>query len=172
MAVGRRRTGCCKAGVVLSVQAALLCAGLPAASASGVDDPGGAVGQLRTVALDGLYGAVLGLAVGGGILLVESTHEDLDAIWAETLSISTGIGLLLGLAVGTFDVLAPFASRHGAPPAAADPGPAAPGGGSLIRPAGYAPVFPRPRMAANRLQRLPGARPPAPVLLTVPLLSW
>lgn len=84
------------------------------------------VSPLQIVAVDALYGGLAGLAIGGGIALINQGNN-----WQRDLSIGAGVGVLAGGIFGGFDAFS-RSSNNNTSRAAADPTPASNTGGSAF----------------------------------------
>jgi hypothetical protein len=72
---------------------------------------------LQIVAVDALYGGLIGTVIGGGVTLIESGNN-----WQRDLAVGAGVGVLAGAAFGVYDA----SSRSSlSTRAAADPVPGA-----------------------------------------------
>ena len=53
---------------------------------------------LQIVAVDALYGGLIGTVIGGGITLIEQGNN-----WQRNLAVGAGVGILAGVAFGAYD---------------------------------------------------------------------
>ena len=83
------------------------------------------VSPLQIIAMDALYGGLAGVAIGGGVALINQGNN-----WQRDLSLGAGIGVLAGGIFGGFDAFS--RSNNNTTHAAADPGHSSNTGGSAL----------------------------------------